>query len=96
MKSPLERAARALCELDNNPPGATMDGKPLWMDYLPEAHAVLQAIREPSQQIVEKGGIIIADLANFGDADGCTPASEFFPDAVDAWSAMIDAAMEKE
>ncbi len=44
--TPIERAARALCELDNNPPGATMDGKPLWQDYLPEVRAVLLAVRE--------------------------------------------------
>lgn len=42
--SPIERAARALCELDNNPPGATMDGKPLWMDYLPEVRVVVEAL----------------------------------------------------
>lgn len=52
--SPLERAARALCELDNNPPGATMDGKPLWMDYLPEVRAVVAALREPDQAIADK------------------------------------------
>ena len=47
-KSPLERAARALCSLDGHPENAKMDGKPLWMDYLPEARAVLEAIRDPS------------------------------------------------
>ncbi|WP_088471892.1 hypothetical protein [Sphingopyxis witflariensis] len=46
--TPLERAARALCRLDGHPENATMDRKPLWADYLPEARAVLQAIREPS------------------------------------------------
>jgi hypothetical protein len=55
--SPLERAARALCELDNNPPGATMDGKPLWMDYLPEVRAVVEAIRQPSEEMVAASGI---------------------------------------
>lgn len=50
-KSPLERAARALCELAGNPPGATMGGKPLWMDYLPEVRAVVEAIREPSEDM---------------------------------------------
>ena len=47
-KSPLERAARALCSLDGHPENARMDGKPLWMDYLPEARAVLEAVRDPS------------------------------------------------
>jgi len=65
-KSPLDPAARALCELDNNPPGATMGGKPLWMDYLPEVRAVLQAIREPSAKMdlaaAECGSSDVADV----------------------------------
>jgi hypothetical protein len=39
-----ELAARALCRLANNPEEAKYKGKPLWMDYLPEADAVLDAI----------------------------------------------------
>lgn len=54
MKS-VERAARALCEADRNPPGATMNGKPLWMDYLPEVGLVLAEIREPSEAILSTG-----------------------------------------
>lgn len=50
--SPIERAARALCELDGQPPMVTMDGKPLWQDYLPEVRAVLTAIREPSEEML--------------------------------------------
>lgn len=38
-----ERAARALCELANIPPGIKMDGSPMWVSYLPELDAVLQA-----------------------------------------------------
>ena len=55
-KSTQERAARALCELAGNPPGATMDGKPLWMSYLPEVRTVLRAIREPSEDVLPKNG----------------------------------------
>lgn len=81
MKSPLERAARALCELDKNPPGATMDGKPLWMDYLPEVRAVLQAIREPSESMERAAG---------------RAAGEMFTGAETvAYTAMIDAALEE-
>lgn len=47
MTSGLERVAHALCELDANPPDATMGGKPLWQDYLPEAWAAIMALREP-------------------------------------------------
>ena len=38
-----ERAARALCDLDDIPPDVTMDGEPMWVSYLPEVDAVLQA-----------------------------------------------------
>lgn len=93
-KSPLERAARALCELDNNPPGATMDGHPLWKSYLAEARAVLLAIREPSKAMLAGGGEIIAGIANLGDVDGPAPISEFYDGANGAWQAMIDAAIE--
>ena len=52
MSSGLERVARALCELDANPPDATMGGKPLWQDYLPEAWAAIMALREPDMAMV--------------------------------------------
>lgn len=83
MKSPLERAARALCELDNNPPGATMDGKPLWMDYLPEVRAVLQAIREPSVAMFQAGL-----HPPKPDVVGAIPP-------LNIWQAMIDTALEE-
>ncbi|WP_164860755.1 hypothetical protein [Parasedimentitalea marina] len=38
-----ERAARALCEFQGNPPDVKMDGSPMWISYLPEVDAVLQA-----------------------------------------------------
>lgn len=46
MKPPLERAARALCELDGNPPGATFEGRPMWESYLPQVRAVVEALNE--------------------------------------------------
>lgn len=39
-----ELAARALCSHDKNPADSTFLGKPMWMDYLPAADAVLAAI----------------------------------------------------
>jgi len=54
MKPPLERAARALCSLDGHPENATMDGKPLWQDYLPEARAVIAAIRDPDDDFLQR------------------------------------------
>lgn len=38
-----ERAARALCELEDIPPDIKMDGSAMWISYLPDVDAVLQA-----------------------------------------------------
>lgn len=57
MTSGLERVARALCEMDANPPDATMDGKPLWQDYLPEAQAAIMALREPDMTMISAAAI---------------------------------------
>lgn len=57
MTSGLERVARALCELDANPPDATMDGKPLWQDYLPEASTAIKALREPDAAMVSAAAL---------------------------------------
>jgi len=83
--SPIERAARALCELDGNPPGATMDGKPLWMDYLPEVRAVLGAIREPSEEMVSAGN----KSRPYNVTGYCE--GTIHPVVQRAWPAMIDA-----
>lgn len=85
MMEPLERAARALCELDNNPPGATMDGKPLWRDYLPEVRAVLEAITEPSQSMVSDGAFQIFRGQRITDED--------LASARRVWRRMIHAAL---
>ena len=57
MTSGLERVARALCELDANPPDAIMDGKPLWQDYLPEASAAIVALSVPDMAIISGAAI---------------------------------------
>lgn len=57
MTSGLERVARALCELDAHPPDATMDGKPLWQDYLPEAWAAIMALREPDMAMISAAAL---------------------------------------
>lgn len=79
--TPIERACRALCELDGHPPGITMDGKPLWMDYLLEARAVITAIQEPSEAMVNAAVLR-------GQANGYT-------DVVGQHRAMIDAMIEE-
>jgi hypothetical protein len=43
-RPPRERAARALCALDGNPENMMFQGAPMWMSYLPEVDAVLEAI----------------------------------------------------
>lgn len=89
-KSPLERAARALCELDNNPPCATMDGRPLWMDYLPEARAVLRAVREPSRVMTDAGGEV--EYAGESDGEDVNVSAGNYAAGV-IYRAMIDAAL---
>lgn len=39
-----EVAARALCRHKGLPESVLLDGRPLWMTFLPEADAVLEAI----------------------------------------------------
>lgn len=85
----LERAARALCTLDGNPENATMDGKPLWQDYLPEARAVLGALREPSPAMIEAGSEITSHIAS-------TESSESFAaDAANVWRVMVGVALSE-
>lgn len=40
-----ELAARALCRFRKLPETVLLDGRPLWQAYLPEADAVLEALR---------------------------------------------------
>lgn len=68
------------CELDANPPDATMHGRPLWQDYLPEAWAAIMAIREPDPAMIGAG----AHKAAEGQSE----------DIGEIYRAMIDAAME--
>lgn len=49
MKSPRERAARALCQLAGHPPDIRFEGAPMWRSFLAEADAVLQAALAPEQ-----------------------------------------------
>jgi hypothetical protein len=41
-KSPRERAARALCNLDGHAPDIQFEGAPMWKSYLPQVDAVLR------------------------------------------------------
>lgn len=55
MTTGLERVAHALCELDADPSDATMDGKPLWKDYLLETWTAIMALREPDPAMIGAG-----------------------------------------
>lgn len=43
-RRPRERAARALCALNGNPKNMLFQGEPMWMSYLREVDAVLEAV----------------------------------------------------
>lgn len=79
----IEAAARALCRQAGNPENATMEGKPLWQDYEPEARAVLISIRQASDAMVEAGRAAAhARVADMGPDD-----------AKAIYAAMLDAAL---
>lgn len=48
-KPPRERAARALCRFDGHPEDIMFEGKPMWMSYLAQADAVLEAVLPPDE-----------------------------------------------
>lgn len=43
VKTPRERAARALCHRAGNPENTRFEGRPMWMSYLGEVDTVLLA-----------------------------------------------------
>lgn len=43
-QSDWEKAARALCRHHGHPENTKLNGRPMWMSYLAEAKAVLEAI----------------------------------------------------
>lgn len=73
-----------------------MEGKPLWMDYLPEARAVLGAIREPTEEMIAAGsGITREEFDAFDDTLRRKMADEARDEAGRTWEAMIDAVLER-
>ena len=79
----VEAAARALCRHAGNPENATMDGKPLWQSYVPEAREVLIAIREATDAMAEVGRTTAYDrVVDAGEED-----------AKAIYAAMLDAAL---
>lgn len=76
-QSIIERAARALSVADGL-------GEAHWQSYTETARAVLTAIREPSEAMIEAG---LAECSADWRESVCR---EFLPDI---WKAMIDAAL---
>jgi hypothetical protein len=66
----VEAAVRALCRHAGNPENATMDGKPLWQDYVPEVFEVLIAIRDASDAMAAVGRATAYDrVIDLGEED---------------------------
>lgn len=87
--SPLERAARAVCDRYGHDPdsddqvGLGEPGDVNWNMYEDDARAVMQALREPSEAMVRAG-------------DSQTPDYEQqTANVYDVWQAMLDAALEE-
>ena len=79
----IEAAARALCHHAGNPENATIDGLPLWKDYVPEVREVLIAIRDASDAMAEAGRATAYDrVVDVGPKD-----------AKAIYAAMLDAAL---
>ncbi|WP_159978138.1 MULTISPECIES: hypothetical protein [unclassified Novosphingobium] len=80
----LERAARALCYVHGVHPNERMGSNPSWMHYLPEAQAVLEAVRDPSTKMSVAGNHEL-NLRCGRQIDE--------QDVETTWRAMIDAAL---
>lgn len=75
--TPLERAARAIYKLGDNGPYTLAEEDEQWHHHVDTARAVLEAIREPSEGMVDA-----AQVAHGPEATYRT-----------AWRGMIDAAL---
>lgn len=60
-RPPRERAARALCRFDGHPEDIMFEGKLMWMSYLAQADAVLQAVLSPEEWARVRDGRGISD-----------------------------------
>ena len=86
----IEAGARALCRQAGNPENATMDGKPLWQDYVPEVRQLLIAIRDATEKISGVGHATAFERV----ADTCERVVDVSEsDAKAIFAAMLDAAL---
>lgn len=91
--TPMERAARTLWEVLGRPsksesiaPGDTAAERD-WERFLPHARAVLQAIREPTDDMTQAGAAIVRNV-HVEESDAA-----FASDAANTWRFMVDAAL---
>lgn len=96
--TPLERAARALCELEGRDPDEVVGTEgaeyPFWHVRRGAVRAVLTAIREPSEGMM-KPGTLFSHF--YHDADGLEDNAYFESgEAKRCWQAMIDALLAEE
>jgi hypothetical protein len=93
--TPIERAARALCEIDGIDPNQKYRGdssvghEPFdyhWRAYQPRARAVISAIREPSEGMRDAAYTVEAEFrTTMGNLD------RGYSEGDGIWQAMIDA-----
>lgn len=55
--TPLERACRALWRLEGHPKIISSKGEAQWRGYIPQARAVVEALREPDEAMVRAATI---------------------------------------
>jgi hypothetical protein len=85
MSEPVERVARTLWELAQSSTIGEPDKD--WHDFLPQAHAIIDALREPSPMMIEAGSeIIMADAPDLSDVAARD-------DAANIWRTMIDTSL---
>lgn len=85
MSEPVERVARTLWELAQTSTTGQPDEE--WQHFLPQAHAIIDALREPSPMMIEAGSeIIMADAPDLSDVAARD-------DAANIWRTMIDTSL---
>ena len=82
-----EASGRPLKAQDTTPGEGGLDPEAGWESFLPHARAALQAIREPSDEMIEAGAEIVRNV-HVEETE-----QAFASDAANTWRFMIDAAL---
>lgn len=81
---PIEKAARALCQLQDEDGNDVISGSPRWTHYRAKVLLVVDALHEPSQAMKEAGSEIIRHVGSEETNIG------YESDAANVWRFMID------